>query len=259
MYNTTAFLYDRTAAFEAPAQTCEDIHGLLENAGLHPPGQLGDLGSGTGLMSILFTEKGWNVYGVELSSAMLAVAEAKKAALPPSLQARLNWTEGDITQFALPPGHLLDAAVCLCNTINHLPERGQVENFARCAFLALKPGGVLILDSDTLSTFLGFFNHEPAVVWNDGTHRMTRTCAFDQESGRALHTALLEKAEDGDWHVIEQENMALQYHVETTLFEIFSAAGFRVESAEPYNPNPRLYQEEITPKVLWLLRKPDQA
>ena len=77
MYNTTAFLYEATAAFEAPERTCDEIEGFLADCGIKSPGLLGDLGSGTGLMSVLLAERGWQVEGIELSPAMLAVAQAK--------------------------------------------------------------------------------------------------------------------------------------------------------------------------------------
>lgn len=255
MYNTTAFLYERTCAFEVPQTTCEEIHAALLQAGVHPPGLLGDLGAGTGLMSVLFAERGWHIHGVERSLAMIAEAENKKIQLPQAVQSRLHWTEGDITRFEMPEGLLLDAAVCLCNTINHLVEWPQVEGFIRSAYNALKPNGVLILDSDTVTTFERFFDHAPVVVWDDGIHRMTRTCRFDGSSGRAHHTAILERHDETGWTMVSEEGMQLQYHQEPKLYKAFLAQGFIVESGEPYNPFPVLYQG-IIPKLLWVLRKP---
>lgn len=114
VYNTTAFLYEATAAFEQPETTCNEIETVFEKYIAQLPGLLGNLGSGTGLMSILFTRKGWHVYGVELSSAMIAVAEENKRALPADIQTRLNWTSGNITDFNLPDGLRLDGPICLC-------------------------------------------------------------------------------------------------------------------------------------------------
>lgn len=255
MYNTTAFLYELTCAFEAPQSTCSDIHGALQRCGIQPPGLLGDLGAGTGLMSVLFAKQGWQVYGVELSPAMIAVAEEKKARLPQALQSQLTWTQGDITRLEMPAGLLLDAAVCLCNTINHLVEWKQVEGFIQAAYQALKPNGVLILDSDTLTTFEQFFHHPPVVVWDDGAHRMTRTCQFDGATGRAYHTATLERHEQAGWIPVSEEAMQLQYHREPNLYAAFLAQGFIVEATDTYNPFPVLY-EGIIPKLLWVLRKP---
>jgi SAM-dependent methyltransferase len=255
LYNTTAFLYESTAAFEEPRQTCEEIQALMASFGVTPPGLLGDLGSGTGLMSILFAELGWQVHGIELSPAMIEVANRKWEMLPPLLQERLHWCQGDITTFELPGSPLLDAAVCLCNTINHLAEWEQVEAFIQSAFKAIRPGGLLVLDSDRLETFQGFFNHPPTVVWDDGKHRLTRTCVFEASTGKAEHLALVERYTATGLERVSEEPMTLRYHPEKQLLESFLAAGFTLESATPYNPYPTLYQGFI-PKALWVFRRP---
>jgi SAM-dependent methyltransferase len=255
VYNTTAFLYESTAAFEQPEKACDDIHRIFARCGIKSPGLIGDLGAGTGLMSVLLAKRGWNVYGVEQSSAMLAVARQKLMSLPADVQARLTWIEGDITTFEMPPELRLDGAICLCNTINHLVEPSQVAGFAQATFWALKPNGVLILDSDALRTFQNFFHHPPTVVWDDGQHRMTRACDFDATTGRAHHVATLEQYTATGLQPVSEEPMPLQYHSEAALRDAFSAAGFQLKSAKPYNPNPVLYGG-FFPKVLWVWRKP---
>jgi SAM-dependent methyltransferase len=256
LYDTTAFLYDAAAAFEDPAHTSRDIHDRLLQHGLQPPGLLGDLGSGTGLMSILLAERGWRIHGIERSAAMLAVAREKTERLAPELQTRLAWTQGDITAFDPPSGPPWDGAISLCNTLNHLTEHAQVEDFLRCVFHALKPNGVLMLDTDTRNTFQCFFHHPPVVVYDDGTHRMTRRCDFEPDTGRAHHVALLERHGPQGLTRISEEAMALQYHREPDLFTAFQRAGFQLLGAEPYNPNPTLYNVDFVPKLLWTLRKP---
>jgi len=255
LYNTTAFLYEATAAFEAPERTCDEIEGFLADCGIKSPGLLGDLGSGTGLMSVLLAERGWQVEGIELSPAMLAVAQAKSRMLPAPVRERIVWRQGDISRFEVGSGKLWDAAVCLCNTINHLAEWEQVKSFSSAVFQALKPGGALILDSDTLDTFQGFFHHGPVVVWDDGTHRMTRACEFNADSGRASHTATLEEYVPSGLRLLSRESMALQYHRETELFILFNQVGFQLAQAVPYNPCPNLYRGFV-PKLLWILQKP---
>lgn len=257
LYNTTAFLYDSTAAFEKPEQVARKLQDLLmQHGGLQPPGILGDLGSGTGLISILMAQAGWEVYGVELSAAMRTVAQQKAAQLESDVQRRLTFTVGDITTFQMPENRLLDSAVCLCNTINHLTEWPQVQGLIRSAFNALRSNGLLILDSDSRATFEGFFNHPPTLVWDDGQHRMIRACQFNAETGRANHIATLERYTPAGVEPVSEEAMALQYHSEPELLAAFLSAGFEVVSVEAYNPNPVLYAGDFIPKVLWVLKKP---
>lgn len=259
MYDITAFLYESTAAFEEPERMANDLHALLGAAGIQPPGWLGDFGSGTGLMARLLAAKGWSVCGVERSTAMLAVAREKAVSLPAEVQARLHWLQGDITQLKLPQSIQLDAAVCLCNTLNHLAEPGQLQAFIASAFNALKPDAILMLDTDRLETFQGYFHHPPTVVWQDQTGSLTRACTFDERTGLAHHTAILMQADTtaGEPHR-QEESMWLRYYADAEILEAFQTGGFQLEGAMPYNPSPRLYQG-FWPKTLWAFRKRDRA
>lgn len=254
MYNTTAFLYESIAAFENPEMVCRQIQGLLAGVGMEPPGVLGDLGSGTGLMSVLFAEQGWQVEGLELSAAMISVARKKAGQLPLQVQERLSWLQGDISHFELPESNGWDVALCLCNTLNHLAEWHQVLSFIQSVTYALKTGGVLILDTDTLETFQRFFHHGPVVVWDDGVHRLTRACEFHSATRRAYHTATLEQHTPNGLALLSVEPMTLSYHRETDLFVAFEQAGFQLLQSIPFNPYPTLYKDFV-PKLLWVLRK----
>lgn len=257
MYDTTAFLYDAIAAFENPESVCDDLIRVFAGCGIQPPGLLGDLGAGTGLMSALLAERGWHVYGVERSMAMLGEAMKRRESLADEAQTRLMFAQGDITSFELPPGFQLDGAVCLCNTVNHLAAPGQLESFFGAAFRALKPSGVLVFDSDTLKTFQDFFHHEPTVVWDDGVHRMTRACRFDDDTGLASHRAILEQYMDGVPQPVSEEAMTLRYHPETDIQKRLDAAGLELLSVQPFNPFPSLYTGGFIPKALWIVRKPE--
>lgn len=257
MYNTTAFLYELNgAAFEEPDKVCNDILGIFGRHWLEPPGTVADLGAGTGLMSVQFATAGWDVYGVEISRAMIAVAQTKFATLPDKTRHRIVWTHGDITDFVPPEGMRFNAAVCLCNTINHLVTWPEVEGFVRSAFRAIKPGGLLVLDSDVMETFRTFFDHRPVVVWDDGNYRMTRACTLDPETGLANHVATLEKYDAGGLQLLSEEVMQLRYYSEPDLQAAFLAGGFELHETRPFNPFRNLYGDYFNPKLLWVLKKP---
>lgn len=253
MYHQTAFLYDKIAAFEALGPVCTLLHESFLKANTSFPGLIGDLGSGTGLMAILLVEKGWSILGMDSSKEMLAVAQQKALALSPELQARLTWQEGEITCLQLPQNSL-DGAICLCNTINHLVTSEAVAGFLKGAFHALKPQGLLILDSDSQLTFERFFNHPEVIVWEDDKHQMIRICRFDAATGRADHTVLLK--DTATQRILSEEKLALQYHPEAWLHQTFLDAGFVIHDVKPFNPNPDLYAGDFIPKVLWTLQKP---
>lgn len=256
MYDTTAFLYEKNAAFEDPETRVTELEETLTHFGVPSGGQLGDFGCGTGLISIAFAQRGWHVYGIDLSQAMLDEATKKLEKLPTEIQKKLTFTQGDITNIALPKDMMLDAALCLCNTVNHLTDPKHVKQLAQGAFNAIKPSGLFIFDSDTYMTFQEYFDHEPIVVWDDGLYKMSRACDFDSQAAQTHHVATLEKYnDDGSLSIESTEDMTLQYHAEEDLNTYFTNAGFTLVSAEPYNPFPESYDDDFVSKVLWVFQR----
>ncbi len=257
MYNTTAFLYEHTAAFEDPSAVCNSIQDIFIHFGLNSTEKnltLGDLGCGTGLLSFLFAEKGWQVFGIDQSKAMLTEAKQALSKQPKTIQNNVTFSEGDITADNSLNQESLDGAVSLCNVVNHLITPEQVQNFAEKTYKALKSNGIFILDSDRLQAFTDFFHHPPVVVWDDGKQKMTRTATFNEATGRVNHTARIEQYQEDNLVTVSKEAMALQYYDEAALNQIFIQAGFSRVASYPFNPFPNLYVGFI-PKVLWVWQK----
>ncbi len=103
-----------------------------------------DLACGTGTMTCLLAERGYETIGVDLSPEMLAVAEEKA-----------RGTEG------IPPIFLcqamekldlygtVDACVCLLDSINHVVRKEVLLRALRRVLLFLEPGGIFIFDIHT--------------------------------------------------------------------------------------------------------------
>ena len=60
-----------------------------------------DLGCGTGRIGIALAEQGFDVVGLDLSAAMLMIAERKRGALPAAVARRLTFVRADMTDFTL--------------------------------------------------------------------------------------------------------------------------------------------------------------
>ena len=101
-----------------------------------PPAQILDVGSGTGSLSVVMAGLGYAVTGIDLSSAMLALAEAKAAAAGHTIPFYVM----DAAAPPLPP-HSFDAIVCR-HLLWALPKPAEV--LRRWAAL-LTPGGRLLL------------------------------------------------------------------------------------------------------------------
>jgi len=142
MYGVFARHYDRlmqNAAYEERAGRV----GAVLSAHRIAKGEILDLACGTGTVTLLLTRRGYELIAVDRSQDMLAIAQQKceAAGLRPLLLCQ--------DMRALDLYGTVDAAVCLLDSLNHLPDREAVRAvFARLS-LFLRPGGVLIFDVNT--------------------------------------------------------------------------------------------------------------
>ncbi len=103
-----------------------------------------ELGCGTGAHAEHLARMGFTVHGVDLSEAMLARAEERKAALPPEVAARLSFSLGDVRTVRL--GKTYDAVVSLFHVMSYQATNADLEAAFATAFVHLKPGGLFLFD-----------------------------------------------------------------------------------------------------------------
>lgn len=108
-----------------------DIHSVL------------DAGCGTGSVLLPLAERNYQVYGIDISSDMLAVCWDKLC--EKGVTAFLM--EMDIREIILP--EKVDTAICLCDTLNYLTEERDLEESFKSFYDALRPGGSFIFDMRT--------------------------------------------------------------------------------------------------------------
>ena len=106
-----------------------------------------DLACGTGNLTKLLAEAGYEMIGVDMSEDMLAAAAAKTAALSPQplfLRQRME---------ALDLYGTVDAAVCALDSINYLTTYAALEAAFGRIGLFLNAGGLFIFDVNTEAKF----------------------------------------------------------------------------------------------------------
>lgn len=102
-----------------------------------------DLACGTGRMTLQFAKTGAKVVGVDLSSDMLTVADARLR----EAGYHVMLLQQDMRECILP--FQVDLVLCLCDSLNYLTDIADVkQTFARVAE-ALVPGGLFIFDLNT--------------------------------------------------------------------------------------------------------------
>jgi SAM-dependent methyltransferase len=105
------------------------------------PGRLIDLGCGTGRLLVHFARKGFDCLGVDLSEAMLAIADekTKRQGLSVSLL-KANLVELDAIADAS-----FDHAACLFSTLGMICGAENRQRFLRHVARILKPGGIFVV------------------------------------------------------------------------------------------------------------------
>lgn len=102
-----------------------------------------DLACGTGEFSYRLCQRGFQVTAIDISPAMLAVAEAKARAHDLALQ----FLQQDMRTFVFLDEY--DLVFCLCDSMNYLLDPPDwLATFQR-VFAALSPGGLFVFDVNT--------------------------------------------------------------------------------------------------------------
>jgi len=103
-----------------------------------------ELGCGTGTHAEHLARMGYTVHGVDMSEAMLARAEARKATLPPEVAARLSFSLEDVR--TVRTGETYDAVISLFHVMSYQTTNADLEAVFTTAKTHLVPDGLFLFD-----------------------------------------------------------------------------------------------------------------
>ena len=145
-YNEFAYFYDEfngEADYDALYRyiTAElQAHGIRD-------GILADLGCGTGDLTLMLTQAGYDVIGIDRSEEMLSVLREKADEL--GLTGRLLLLRQDLLELDLYG--TVEAAICCLDSINYLTRPRDVQRTFNRLHDAIAPGGSLVFDVHAVS------------------------------------------------------------------------------------------------------------
>lgn len=211
-------------------------------------GLLLDLGCGTGTLGVLLSEKGYEVIGVDRSPDMLAEAQNKAMAAGQNILFLCQ------DMCALDLYGTIDAAVCTLDGLNHLPNAEAVLTALRGVSLFMNPGGIFILDVNTLykhrevlgsNTFV-YDTDEVYCVWQN-------TLGKDRATVRMDLDFFVPASEDGPLFMRESEQFSECAYSEAEFEAMLQAAGFAVcEKFDGYSENAPHAKSE---RLVYVVRK----
>jgi 2-polyprenyl-3-methyl-5-hydroxy-6-metoxy-1,4-benzoquinol methylase len=142
-YTGFAEVYDRFMDNIPYKDWCEYVTGLLNEYGIRE-GLILDLGCGTGSLTELLAERGYDMIGVDNSEDMLQIAMEKREKSGKDILYLMQ----DMRDFELYG--TVRAVLSICDCMNYILEYEDMEEVFRLVNNYLDPGGIFIFDLNTI-------------------------------------------------------------------------------------------------------------
>jgi SAM-dependent methyltransferase len=148
-YESIAPVYDEfTAHHDYETRIAMLLELAAENGLRQGASRVLDVACGTGKSFRPLLDRGWEVTGCDISASMVALAREKSGD-------RVSIEIVDMR--AMPVLGSFDIALCIDDGINYLHSAEELTAALRGVAANLEPDGLLILDSNTISVYRGFF------------------------------------------------------------------------------------------------------
>lgn len=218
MYTAFASVYDRLMADVDYKGWARFYHALMETYGI-PRGKVCECACGTGSITIELSRMGYQMTGVDLSPDMLFEASQKAR----RCGAMIPFVRQDMR--ALRLHRSMDAVLCTNDGLNYLKDAGELGDFLRAAYLAVRGGGGLFMDLSTPyklehvlgDRFIGDETPEIAYLWQN---RFNRARQYVE-----LNLAIFVRQKDETYLRIG-EHQKQYLHAAKTLQELMEGVGF---------------------------------
>lgn len=121
----------------------------------HLPGTICDLGCGTGNLTVPLARRGYELTGVDRSSEMIEVANAKAAACGE----QISFFVEDLRDFYLP-GEPFDTVISGCDVLNYLTTESDLRRAFDAVHSILCAGGLWLFDLNSAWKLKQVYGHE---------------------------------------------------------------------------------------------------
>ena len=127
-------------------QACARQLALLSQVGIEATGgEVVDLGAGAGLQALPLARAGCHITAVDLSPTLLEELAQRTRGLPVSI------INAELVAFMQAPGQSFSLAVCMGDTLLHLPTPAAVEALFEAVLARLEPGAAFVISFRDLS------------------------------------------------------------------------------------------------------------
>lgn len=177
-----------------------------------------DLACGTGSLSCVLAQRGYEVIGADASEDMLSVAMEKSQGVEGIKPIFLHQAMENLDLYGT-----VDACVCCLDSLNYIPERALAEGMKK-VHLFLEPGGLFLFDVRPPWALQGmdgqvFFDEREDLycIWRAAFEEKRACCRFELD--------LFRQEESGLWHRSCEEHVEYAHPLER-LHQMLTDAGF---------------------------------
>ena len=242
-YVSLAKFYDNLTT-DVPYGTFADFYEEIFKKFSLTPHSILDLACGTGTLTRILCERGYDVIACDGSPEMLTAAMDKLSDLEnmPLLLCQ-NMDELDLYG-------TVDAIVCSLDGINYVPKESLPEVFKR-VMLFLEPGGIFIFDINTPEKLLGL-DGEMFIDETDDVYCVWRA-EHDEELDACVYGMDIFEKRGKLWHRTKEEHIEYIYNIDE-MNSMLNSAGF--EDNNIFGELKLYAPEKGEQRVFFTVRKP---
>ena len=199
----------------------ERISRILKEYGICD-GLVLDLGCGTGSMTELLAEKGYDMIGVDASEEMLELASEKRAESGHDILYLLQ----DMREFELYG--TVRAIVSVCDSLNYITEEADLLQVFRLVRNYLDPDGVFFFDMNTIYKYRDILG-ETTIAENREEGSFIWENYYDEEQQLNEYELTLYVRDMGDRYVRFEETHFQKAYELSRVLELLREAGLKAE------------------------------
>lgn len=139
-FNRYASYYDFLYQNKPYVKECDFLEKIFKKYSSRKIKCILDLGCGTGKHDFILAERGYRIWGIDISSQMIGIAKKKNS----KMGAKIKFFRKDIRKFNL--GRKFGAAIAMFGVFCYLPENKDLFSTLRAIDKHLKKGALLIFD-----------------------------------------------------------------------------------------------------------------
>jgi len=206
-YGALAGVYDRLTDDVGYERRADYIEKLFKKSRI-PVHTVLDLACGTGTMTGILTERGYELIAVDGSADMLAEAREKAYDLTGEPPVFLNQSMPELDLYGT-----VDAAICCLDSINYLTSPRDVKKTFERLRLFIAPGGLLVFDINSVAKLRSldgqvFLDETEDIycVWRTEFEKRSKICTYWMD--------IFTRGEDDLWERDFEEHRQRAYEVE---------------------------------------------